>query len=131
MSIRSLALPPAILLEINVGSVLHANEIIAAQRLVKNWVAHALDDYQVIPMEHLRTVFHVQTEQTPRLSQQEFKKRMSRNNINAQRKREFGAEREAAGIRGVVVHWQSSRKEQELLTSTYFDDQDQRLLASA
>lgn len=119
------------LLEINVGSVLHANEIIAAQRLVKNWVAHCLDDYQVIPMEHLRTVFHVQTEQTPRLSQQEFKKRMSRNNISPKRKREFGADRTSNPINGVVVNWQSSRKEQELLTSTYFDDQDQRLLASA
>ena len=82
------------ILDINTASVLHSNEITAAQRLVKGWISKATDPYAVIPMEHLRTVFHVQTEQTPRLSQQEFKKRMSRNNIEAKRKREYSAARD-------------------------------------
>lgn len=116
------------ILDINTATVLHANEIEAAQRLVKTWIAQATDEYAVIPMEHLRTVFHVQTEQNPRLSQREFAKRMSRNGIESERKRPFGAVRSTNVIRGVVTTWNSNEIELKRLVDSYFTDNDNKLL---
>ena len=117
------------ILEINTASVLHANEIIAAQRLVKGWIANALDDYTVIPREHLRTVFHIQTEQTPRYSQRDFSKKLSRNGLEPERKRPFSAGKETNPILGLVVSWNINGEEQQTLIDGYFEDNDQRLLA--
>ena len=69
------------ILDINTGTVAFANEIMTAQRFVKNWVAEANDPYVILPTEHLRTVFHIQTEQNPRLSQREFIKRLQRHGL--------------------------------------------------
>ena len=116
------------ILDINTATVLHSNEIEAAQRLVKSWIAHAEHPYMVLPMEHLRTVFHVQTEQNPRLSQREFTKRMSRNGIETERKRPHGAARDTNPIRGVVTTWQSNELELKRLQESYFTEQDRKLL---
>ena len=116
------------ILDINTATVLHSNEIEAAQRLVKSWIATATDPFAVIPMEHLRTVFHVQTEQNPRLSQREFTKRMSRNGIETERKRPFGSGKETNQIRGVVTTWQSNDLELKRLQESYFTEQDRKLL---
>jgi hypothetical protein len=119
------------ILDINTATVLHSNEIEAAQRLVKSWIATATDPFAVIPMEHLRTVFHVQTEQNPRLSQREFTKRMSRNGIETERKRPFGSGKETNQIRGVVTTWQSNELELKRLIDQYFEDNDKKLLLSS
>lgn len=116
------------ILDINTATVLHSNEIEAAQRLVKSWIAHAEHPYMVLPMEHLRTVFHVQTEQNPRLSQREFTKRMSRNGIETERKRPHGAGRGTNPISGVVTTWQSNELELKRLKESYFTEQDRKLL---
>lgn len=116
------------ILDINTATVLHSNEIEAAQRLVKSWIAHAEHSYMVLPMEHLRTVFHVQTEQNPRLSQREFTKRMSRNNIETERKRPIGSNRDTNPIRGVVTTWQSNELELKRLQESYFTEHDRKLL---
>jgi len=116
------------ILDINTATVLHSNEIEAAQRLVKSWIAHAEHPYMVLPMEHLRTVFHVQTEQNPRLSQREFTKRMSRNGVETERKRPHGAARDTNPIRGVVTTWQSNELELKRLQESYFTEQDRKLL---
>lgn len=116
------------ILDINTATVLHSNEIEAAQRLVKSWIATARDPFAVIPMEHLRTVFHVQTEQNPRLSQREFTKRMSRNGVETERKRPYGANRDASVIRGVVTTWQSNELELKRLQESYFTEHDRKLL---
>ena len=116
------------ILDINTATVLHSNEIEAAQRLVKSWIATATDPFAVIPMEHLRTVFHVQTEQNPRLSQREFTKRMSRNGVETERKRPFGSGKETNQIRGVVTTWQSNELELKRLQESYFTEQDRKLL---
>ena len=116
------------ILDINTATVLHSNEIEAAQRLVKSWIATATDPFAVIPMEHLRTVFHVQTEQNPRLSQREFTKRMSRNGVETERKRPYGANRDASVIRGVVTTWQSNELELKRLQESYFTEHDRKLL---
>lgn len=116
------------ILDINTATVLHSNEIEAAQRLVKSWIAHAEHPYMVLPMEHLRTVFHVQTEQNPRLSQREFTKRMSRNGVETERKRPHGAARGTNPIRGVVTTWQSNELELKRLQESYFTEHDRKLL---
>jgi hypothetical protein len=116
------------ILDINTATVLHSNEIEAAQRLVKSWIAHAEHPYMVLPMEHLRTVFHVQTEQNPRLSQREFTKRMSRNGIETERKRPHGAGRSTNPISGVVTTWQSNELELKRLQESYFTEHDRKLL---
>jgi hypothetical protein len=116
-------------LDINTGSVLHANEIIVAQRLVKTWIAGADKEWDVIPTEHLRTVFHILTEQNPRLSQREFSKRLSRNGIEVQRKRLPGTDRQSTPVRGLVVTWELSEEDKDMFIDTYFEDNDKRLLA--
>lgn len=116
------------ILDINTATILHANEIEAAQRLVKTWITQAGDPFVIIPMEHLRTVFHVQTEQNPRLSQREFAKRMSRNGIESERKRPFGSGKNTNVIRGVVTAWQSNDLEVKRLIDSYFSDNDKKLL---
>jgi hypothetical protein len=118
------------ILDINTASVIHANEIEAAQRLVKSWIAQGMHEYLVIPMEHLRTVFHVQTEQNPRLSQREFSKRMNRSGIETERKRPFKSERDTNPMRGVVTTWETNELELKRLTDQYFEEHDKKLLLS-
>ena len=109
--------------------MLHANEIIVAQRLVKTWIVSADKEWDVIPTEHLRTVFHILTEQNPRLSQREFSKRLSRNGIEVQRKRPPDTGRESNPIRGIVVNWNILPEDRDMFIDTYFEDNDKRLLA--
>lgn len=116
------------ILEINTASVLHANEIEVAQRLLKSWIANALDEYTVIPMEHIRTIFHVQTEHTPRLSQREFSKRMSRNNIVSASHRSFYDKKQF--IRGIKTTWDTNEFELKTYRDAYFTDNDSKLLSS-
>ena len=109
--------------------MLHANEIIAAQRLVKSWIASCKDEYTVIPREHLRTVFHIQTEQTPRYSQRDFSKKLSRNGLEPERRRAVDANRDATPLYGLVTTWNISEEAQQTLIDGYFEDNDKRLLA--
>lgn len=121
------------ILDINVASVLHSNGIEAAQRLVKGWIAQSEHPYVVVPLEHFRTVFHVQTEQTPQLSQQEFKKRMSRNDVTPERKRAYKADRETNAINGVVVKWNITPTDRDHVIASHMSDNDadKRLLVAA
>ena len=118
------------ILDINTTTVLNSGDIDTAQRIVKAWIADQANDYAVIPMEHLRTVYHVQTEQNPRYSIKDFTKRMSRNGLSPERKRPFNAGRDANPIRGVVVDWQLTPNEQTHLIDTYFTHDDQRLIST-
>ena len=48
-----------------------------SQRFVKTWIADAKNHgLSVIPVEHLRTVYHTQTEQNPAIANREFHKRL-------------------------------------------------------
>ena len=118
------------LLDINPSNVMNAAEIDAAQRFVKSWIATGLDEYHVIPMEHLRTVYHIITEQNPRLSQREFHKRMARFNINPERKRPYNTSRETNQIRGVVTTWNTNDLELKQMRDQYFSENDKKLLLS-
>lgn len=120
-------------LEIAPSSVFNSSEITTAQRFVKAWVADAKqNNYTVIPLEHLRTVFHVQTEQNPRISPTEFRKRILRNNLKLERKRAFGADRHSNPIRGInVENWVIDPEELKEIISTHFKEEDQALLRIA
>jgi len=116
------------ILEINISNAQNMNEVSTAQRIVKGWIALAKFTYMVIPMEHLRTVFHVQTEANPRLSQREFAKQMSKFGIVPGRKRMPGAGRETHPVTGVIVNWQQDELEIHRLIKVYFDATDERQL---
>ena len=102
---------------------------LSQQRLVKSWIAEAAQPYAVVPREHLRTVFHIQTEQTPRYSQRDFSKKLSRNGLEPERKRAPTASRDASAVYGLVIEWAVSQEDRQILIDGYFEDTDQRLLA--
>jgi len=115
-------------LEISTSNTFNAADIMTAQRVIKNWIKESQQEYSIIPMEHLRTVFHVQTEHTPKLSQREFAKRMERNNIKRTRKRPVGAARDSAAVSGVQISWTIDKEQYDHLIDTYFDKKDSKLL---
>jgi len=116
------------ILDINTANAFNMNEVATAQRIVKTWIAGAKEPFCMVPMEHLRTVFHVQTEQNPRLSQREFLKQMSRNGIALGRRRNPNASRDSSPVRGVMINWQTDELEVQRLINQYFDATDQRQL---
>lgn len=92
-------------LDINITGILNAAEISTAQRLVKSWLADARAGSEapissVIPMEHLRIVYHVISEE--RVAPRVFSKRASRNGLTPERKRTAGSVNQ---LRGVITTW--------------------------
>ena len=118
------------ILDINTGTVTFANEIMTAQRLVKHWIAEANDPYVILPTEHLRTVFHIQTEQNPRLSQREFIKRLQRFGLEPTRKRPYAIKSDPnkSVIRGIETKWNIGQTELQELIDTHYQDEDHKLL---
>jgi hypothetical protein len=116
------------ILDINTANAMNMNEVATAQRIVKGWIAQAKHKFAIVPMEHLRTVFHVQTEQNPRMSQREFAKQMGRNGIVVSRKRPPNAPRDSNPVMGVLITWQQDELEIQRLINTYFDATDNRQL---
>ena len=62
------------ILDISLTNVLQGQEITTAQRFVKQWVAESQQPYSVIPLEHLRVVYGVLTDD--RLSQRGSKRKL-------------------------------------------------------
>ena len=116
-------------LDFSLDDTFNASRIVSAQRFVKAWIADA-DNYQmsVIPVEHLRTVYHTQTEQHPAIANREFHKRLDRFGLRTQQKRQPGANRDAAPIRGIVVNWTTDEDQISDIIKQHFDDQDKRLI---
>ena len=117
-------------LQIDASALMGSGEVMNAQRFVKNWIASCQDSYCVVPSEHLRTVFHALTEQTPRINSKEFSKRLDRNGLNKVRKREVNAGRDSNPIRGIEVQWQVSEDIQQELIDAYFSDKDKQALVA-
>ena len=115
------------ILDINLTNVLQGQEITTAQRFVKQWVAETQVPYSIIPMEHLRVVYGVLTDD--RLSQREFQKKAARCGIVKDRKRQHGAPRSANPLTGVVVNWRLTSEQYQEVTDRYFDDKDRSQLA--
>ena len=107
---------------------MQGQEISTAQRFVKQWIAETKYPFSVIPMEHLRTVYVVLTED--RLPQQEFRKRARRHGLETVRKREYKAYRNNP-TRGVVINWALDDNLFDDVTSKYFNDKDKKLLAAS
>lgn len=114
------------ILDISLTNVLQGQEITTAQRFVKQWVAESQWPYSVIPMEHLRVVYGVLTDD--RLSQREFQKKAARCGISKERKRTHCSP-SANPITGVVTSWKLDCEQLEEVTDKYFDDKDRKLLA--
>lgn len=115
------------ILDISLTNVLQGQEITTAQRFVKQWIAESQWPHSVIPMENLRVVYGVLTDD--RLSQREFQKKAARCGISKERKRIHGAPRSSHPITGVVTTWKLDSEQLKEVTDKYFDDKDRKLLA--
>ena len=115
------------ILDISLTNVLQGQEITTAQRFVKQWIAESQWPHSVIPMEHLRVVYGVLTDD--RLSQREFQKKAARCGISKERKRIHGAPRNSNTVMGVVTTWKLDTEQFNEVTDKYFDDKDRKLLA--
>ena len=116
------------ILDISVTNVMQAQEITTAQRFVKQWIAESQWPHSVIPMEHLRVVYSVLTED--RMSQREFIKKAERCGVSKERKRLHQATRNSTPVTGVVTQWQLTNDMFKELTDKYFDANDNKLLAA-
>ena len=116
-------------LDINLTNVMQGQEITTAQRIVKQWIVESQYPHSVIPLEHLRTIYGVLTED--RLSPREFAKRAERNGITKERKREHNAARHAGATYGVLTKWHLENTSLAEVTDKYFDERDAKLLAGA
>ena len=115
------------ILDISVTNVMQGQEITTAQRFVKQWVAESQWPHSVIPMEHLRVVYGVLTDD--RLSQREFQKKAARCGVSKERKRVHGSSRNSNPLNGVVTTWKLEADLFSEVTDKYFDDKDRKLLA--
>ncbi len=116
------------ILDISLTNVMQGQEITTAQRFVKQWVAESQWPHSVIPLEHLRVVYGVLTDD--RLSQREFTKKAARCGVTKERKRIHGAPRSSNPLNGVVTSWKLDADQLAEITDKYFDDKDSRLLAN-
>ena len=114
------------ILDISLSNVLQGQEITTAQRFVKQWVAESQWPHSVIPMEHLRVVYGVLTDD--RLSQREFTKKAARCGVSKERKRSHCSPG-ANPINGIVTTWKLECEQLTEVTDKYFDDKDRKLLA--
>lgn len=112
-------------LDINTTSIINAGEIQLAQRHVKSWIAAAKKSgFSFVPIEHLRIVFHIQTERQPRLSAKEFSKELSQYGVNKTR----GRPHKSRAVRGVKIEWKIKVSELDDMINTYLEDEDMVLL---
>tara|TARA_R110002153_G_scaffold235710_1_gene389091 strand:- start:141 stop:923 length:783 start_codon:yes stop_codon:yes gene_type:complete len=113
-------------LDISLTNVLQGQEITTAQRLVKQWIVESQYPHSVIPIEHLRTVYSILTED--RLSPREFTKRAERSGLTKERKREHDAPRATVAY-GIVTKWKLEEPRFKEVTDKYFNERDRNLLA--
>jgi len=117
------------ILDISLTNVLQGQEITTAQRFVKQWVAESQWPHSVIPLEHMRVVYGVLTDD--RLSQRDFQKKAARCGVSKERKRVHGSARSTGAINGVVTSWKLDADQLTEVTDKYFDDKDKKLLVAA
>ena len=105
---------------------MQSQEITTAQRFVKSWIAEAHFPYSVIPLQNLRIVYVVLTEN--RISTPEFQKKASRCGLNRERLRLYNSSRADNPVRGVKTSWKASPSTVAELTDKYFNAQDLQML---
>ena len=110
------------ILDIPLANTFDAGSISTAQRYIKNWIVNAGEEI-VVPMQHLKLLYDVLTDNSKSLSVRDFTKAMSRLNINAIRKR-MGEGKEASAPRGVVITWKVEEDVKQSLITEHFDEKD-------
>lgn len=117
-------------LQLDVHNIAHAGAIEAAKRFVKSWVAHADDEFVVIPLDHMKTVYNVmiasgmQQQHSPK----QFSMLAGRYGLKSERKRPKNGGRDAKAARGVVVEWHNKEGARERLIEMYFDTADKKII---
>jgi hypothetical protein len=114
------------ILDIPLTNTFDAGGISTAQRYVKNWVA-SIGLELIIPMQHLKLVYDVLTDNRKTLSVRDFTKAMSRLNVTTTRKR-MGEGENRSAPRGVLLTWVLSKDIQESLAEEHFDAKDMELI---
>jgi len=115
------------ILDIEITNTFDAGSIASAQRYIKDWVSKVGID-TVIPMQHFKVVYDVLTDSRNKLSQRDFSKAMSRQNILIKRKR-VSANKNASIPRGVVISWKLDDNVKETLIKEHFEEKDLKLLS--
>ena len=115
-------------LDIQLTNVMLGQEITTAQRFVKQWIIESQWDYSIIPLEHLRVVHSVLTEN--KMSSREFQKKAERSGLTPMRKRAYNATRKCAAIRGLDIQWALDDITYKNTVKQYFDDTDNKLLVN-
>lgn len=114
-------------LDISTTNLMQSEGISSAQRHVKTWLTETNWDYSVVPVEHLRVVYIVLSEE--RIAPRDFAKRAQRNGLTMERKRPANAD-SASGtaLRGVVTAWRIDAEHKAEIIDRYFNDGDLKML---
>ena len=110
------------ILDIPLANTFDAGSISTAQRYIKNWIVNAGEEV-VVPMQHLKLLYDVLTDNNKSLSVRDFIKVMSRLNIKSVRKR-MGEGQYASAPRGVIITWNLDEDVKQSLITEHFDEKD-------
>jgi len=110
------------ILDIPLANTFDAGSISTAQRYIKNWIVNAGEEI-VVPMQHLKLLYDVLTDNNKSLSVRDFIKVMSRLNIKSVRKR-MGEGQYASAPRGVIITWNLDEDVKQSLITEHFDEKD-------
>jgi hypothetical protein len=113
------------ILDIPLTNTFDAGGISTAQRYIKNWIA-ASGQELIIPMQHMKVVYDVLTDNKKVLSTRDFTKAMSRLSIATTRKRMGEGENKSAP-RGILITWVLDKEVKESLLEEHFDKKDMEL----
>lgn len=114
------------ILDIPLTNTFDAGSISTAQRYIKNWITQSGKEI-IIPMQHLKIVYDVLTDNTKGLSHRDFTKAMNRLNIKTIRKR-MGEGEYASAPRGVLITWILEEDVKQSVLDTHFDEKDIQLV---
>tara|TARA_R100001530_G_scaffold63800_1_gene45858 strand:+ start:2149 stop:4623 length:2475 start_codon:yes stop_codon:yes gene_type:complete len=114
------------ILDIPLTNTFDAGSISTAQRYIKNWITQSGKEI-IIPMQHLKIVYDVLTDNTKGLSHRDFTKAMNRLNIKTIRKR-MGEGKISSAPRGVLITWILEEDVKQSVLDTHFDEKDIQLV---
>ena len=114
------------ILDIPLTNTFDAGSISTAQRYIKNWITQSGKEI-IIPMQHLKIVYDVLTDNTKGLSHRDFTKAMNRLNVNTVRKR-MGEGKISSAPRGVLITWILEEDVKQSVLDTHFDEKDIQLV---
>ena len=110
------------ILDIPLTNTFDAGGISTAQRYIKDWIAKSSTEI-IVPMQHIKLVYDVLTDNRKALAIRDFTKAMSRLNVTTTRKR-VGTGKNSSAPRGVAVTWIIDDQVKENLIQEHFDEND-------